>query len=129
MGKPHMGQIMAKCDCNHIACHMRGYCMADRIDLLEATLLTAIQREAEATVRHDAKVTALEAERDVLAEEAAGYLAAFATHHATMNGRAPNEFHPVHYDRLKELGARMDGFVRATLTQITRSKTDDQHTD
>ena len=33
-----IGQIMAECDCNHVACEMRGYCMADRIEALEVVL-------------------------------------------------------------------------------------------
>jgi hypothetical protein len=34
--KPHIGQIMAECDCQHVACTMRGYCMAQRIEELKA---------------------------------------------------------------------------------------------
>lgn len=32
----YMGQIMAECDCQHAACAVRGYCMASRIEALEA---------------------------------------------------------------------------------------------
>jgi uncharacterized coiled-coil protein SlyX len=34
-----MGQIMAECDCQHRACEVREYCMAERIQELEAKLV------------------------------------------------------------------------------------------
>jgi hypothetical protein len=34
-------QIMAECDCQHEACGVRGYCMAARIEALEAALAKA----------------------------------------------------------------------------------------
>ena len=34
----YMGQVMAECDCQHRACEVRGYCMAQRIEELEADL-------------------------------------------------------------------------------------------
>lgn len=34
----HIYQIMAECDCQHYACQSRGYCMAERIEHLEAQL-------------------------------------------------------------------------------------------
>ena len=36
MSKAYMGQIMAECDCQHPACEVRGYCMAERIEALES---------------------------------------------------------------------------------------------
>ena len=38
----YMGQIMAECDCTSAACEQRGYCMADRIEELEAKLAKEI---------------------------------------------------------------------------------------
>jgi hypothetical protein len=32
----YMGQIMAECDCQNHACEIRGYCMAEKIEELEA---------------------------------------------------------------------------------------------
>lgn len=32
----YMGQIMAECDCQHHACEIRGYCMAEKIEELGA---------------------------------------------------------------------------------------------
>ena len=37
-----MGQVMAECDCQHRACEVRGYCMAARIEELEAKLAKAV---------------------------------------------------------------------------------------
>lgn len=34
-------QVMAECDCQHEACAARQYCMADRIEALEAALAKA----------------------------------------------------------------------------------------
>lgn len=47
MGKPHIIQIMAECDCNDLNCYMRGYCMADRIEALEAEC-DALRKRIEA---------------------------------------------------------------------------------
>lgn len=75
MRKPNMGQIMAECDCSHVACEMRGYCMAAHINALEAenerlreadldAAVTAALREMEAVVRkhiyHDSAGTGFE---------------------------------------------------------------------
>jgi hypothetical protein len=35
----YMGQIMAECDCQHKACEVRGYCMAEHIKEVEAQLV------------------------------------------------------------------------------------------
>lgn len=89
--------------------------LADRIDLLEATLLTALQREAEATVRHDAKAAALTAERDALAEKLERAVARLTAMRDDREGYR----HTAHFRR----GAAVE------LAQITGGKTDDQHTD
>lgn len=44
----YMGQIMAECDCQHQACEMRGYCMATRIEELEAKLSALSERHEKA---------------------------------------------------------------------------------
>ena len=43
----YMGQIMAECDCQHQACEMRGHCMADRIEELEAKLVKVTEELEE----------------------------------------------------------------------------------
>lgn len=41
------------------------------------------------------------------------FCAPFAAEHAAMHGLPKGHLHPVHYDILKECGARMAGFTRS----------------
>lgn len=50
-----------------------------------------------------------------LKQEAGMFLALWAVRHAEMQGLADGEIHPQHYDRMAELGCRMDAFTRAAI--------------
>jgi len=52
-------------------------------------------------------------ENDKLREEAALHLGVWAVKYSEMNNL--DGLHPQHYDRLKELGARLDDFKRAAM--------------
>ena len=51
-----IGKIMAECDCTHEACAARNYCMANRINELEAKL-------AEVTAERDEALNQLDSAR------------------------------------------------------------------
>lgn len=50
----YMGQVMAECDCQHQACEVRGYCMAERIEELETKLAKAVDA-IKVCVKHEPK--------------------------------------------------------------------------
>lgn len=62
-----------------------------------------------------ADINAVIAERDALREEVKAYLGAWAGEYARRMGLPDGQLHPQHFDRLAELGCRMDSFTRAEL--------------
>lgn len=80
-------------------------------------ILAATMAERDALL-HDlerikARETDLTSQVEALREECRGYLAVWAAQYARQIGLSGMELHHQHYDRLSELGARMDDFVRA----------------
>lgn len=60
-------------------------------------------------------LAAVIAERDALRDEVKAYLGAWAGEYARRTGLPDGHLHPQHFDRMAELGCRMDSFTRAKL--------------
>lgn len=64
----------------------------------------------------------VEAALAAMTQECGLYLALWAVRHAEMQGLADGELHPQHYDRMAELGCRMDAFTRAKIDSKDRKE-------
>lgn len=64
-----------------------------------------------------ARIAQLEAELAGAREAALPYVAAWANRYAFDQGYDSNELHPLHYDVMRSLGARMDDFKRRPIAQ------------
>lgn len=83
-------------------------------------LTQAVASRAAMKAERDAEretVARLAAENAELREEVKAYLAVWADEHARRGGLPEGHLHPAHYDRMAELGCRMEAFTRAALTQ------------
>lgn len=63
-----------------------------------------------------AAIVALTAERDALRDDVKAFLPMWAVEYARRYGLPDSHLHPQHYDRMAEIGCRMDNFTRAALT-------------
>ena len=91
-------------------------------DKLKDMILTQATEAAKAATYYvvskselETRIATLEADLAGAREEALPYVAAWAARYAHDQGYASDELHPLHYEAMEKLGARMDDFKARAL--------------